>query len=376
MAPVQAPSLDPAARPLLTLARSLDRVADSLAEGQLVDLAAPGPVASVCAGDEAEIVAAAERLVAAVRRSHALEAAVHELFEAMSSHLRLDYLSYEALNRVIDHTRALGGAVVLAATPPDVVASAEFDLDAERVAALMAGVPDELGPTQLAVPEGESPMVAVPFVGDAGPLGAVLLIGVRLDGEMERLLALLARALGFAVSNAIAHAAVERQAGTDPLTGCSNRRAGLAALAQSARVAALGGPPVGALMIDLDRFKGVNDRYGHQVGDDLLQAAGVTIAGVLRDNDLVVRYGGEEFLVAVSGPDDATIVALAERIRAAVGALAVPDGAGGVIAATASIGVAAWSRGDSAETLIARADRAVYAAKAAGRDRVVLAPGA
>jgi two-component system, cell cycle response regulator len=350
------------------LARSLDGVADRIGAGDVLAIAPLDLCGAPLCGDVAEIVAAADRLVNAVRRSHALEAAVHELFEAMSSHLRLDYLSYEALYRLIDHTGAVGGAVVLAGDgPPDVVASVEWPLEGEQLAAVMAGVPAELGPCEL---EDGPRIVAVPFVGDSGPLGAVLLLDLTLDAEMRRLLALLARALGFAVSNALAHAAAETQAATDGLTGCNNRRAGLEALAQAARLAAHGGPAVGAMMIDLDHFKQINDRYGHQVGDDVLRAVGATIAAGMRDRDIVMRYGGEEFLVAIADADETKLTALAERISERIRALEVPDGAGGTVALTTSVGLSIWAAADTVESLIGRADRALYAAKAAGRDRV------
>jgi diguanylate cyclase (GGDEF)-like protein len=200
----------------------------------------------------------------------------------------------------------------------------------------------------------------------------VLLLGVRLDAEMRRLLALLARALGFAVSNALAHAAAEVQATTDPLTGCSNRRAGLEGLSQAVRVAAHAGAPVGAMMIDLDHFKQVNDRHGHQVGDEVLRATGRAISAGMRDRDMVTRYGGEEFLVTVSGASEDSLMGLAERIAERIRVLAVPDGAGGTVEMTTSVGVAVWTASDTADSLIARADHALYAAKKAGRDRVVL----
>ena len=362
-------SIDLRAWSLAALARSLDDVADRIAAGDRLAIA-PLDIAGAPVGDDiVEIVSAADRLLAAVRRAYALEAAVHELFEALSSHLRLDYLSYEALYRLIDHTGAVGGAVVLAGDgPPDVVASVEWPIEGERLAAVMAGVPLGLGPCVL---DDEPGIVAVPFVGDSGPLGAVLLLDLTLDPEVRRLLALLARALGFAVSNALAHAAAETQAFTDALTGCNNRRAGLEALAQAARVAAHGGPAVGAMMIDLDHFKQVNDRHGHQVGDDVLRAAGGAIAAGMRDRDIVMRYGGEEFLVAIADADECKLVALAERISHRIRALTVPDGAGGTVALTTSVGLSLWATTDTVESLIARADRALYAAKAAGRDRVV-----
>jgi two-component system, cell cycle response regulator len=356
--------------PVLTaLARSLDAVTDCIAEGDVLQIA-PLDLGTVSAGDVANVVTATERLVAAVQRSHALEDAVHELFEAMSSHLRLDYLSCEALYRVIDHTGASGGAVVLSgAGPADVVASVEFEIEGEPLAALMDAAALAPGPCQLDVPE---EIVAVPFFGDSGCQGAVLLLGVRLDSEMRRLLALLARALGFAVSNAIAHAAVETQAAVDALTGCSNRRAGLDAVEQAARVASHGGPPVSLLMIDLDHFKGINDRYGHQVGDDVLCATGRTLSAATRDRDIVMRYGGEEFLVGIVGADEQTMTSIAKRIGDDIRALTVPDGSGGTVPLTTSIGIAAWARTDTPESMIARADRALYAAKAAGRDCCVI----
>ena len=355
----------------LTLAASLDTLADRLAAGDVLDLPVSSPIEAVD-DDLAELAAATQRVVAAVQRSHALEAAVHELFEAMSSHLRLDYLGYEALYRVIDHTRAAGGAIVLAAHRPlDVVASVDFALEGEELEGLVDQALRDPGPSQLEV-GGDLPVVAVPFSAGAGPLGAVVLLGVELDVEMRRLLSLLARALGFAVSNAIAHGAAETQAATDALTGCSNRRAGLQALEQAARVAAHGGPTVGVLMLDLDHFKRVNDEHGHPVGDEVLRTTAAAISHGLRSSDTVVRYGGEEFLVALTGADAPALEMLAGRVADRIRALAIPGADGAVVRPTASIGVAAWDAADDVRTLVARADRALYAAKAAGRDRVVV----
>jgi diguanylate cyclase (GGDEF)-like protein len=87
---------------------------------------------------------------------------------------------------------------------------------------------------------------------------------------------------------------------------------------------------------------------------------------------VVMRYGGEEFLAAVTGADEPTMQAVAERVSDRIRALAVPDGAGGTVALTTSVGIALWAGEDSAESLIGRADRGLYAAKAGGRDRAVV----
>jgi diguanylate cyclase (GGDEF)-like protein len=360
---------------LVALAESLDGVTDRLAAGRTLDDAELDVAAFPATDDVAQVIAAADRLLAAVQRSQAFEGAVHELFDALSSHLRLDYLSCEALYRVIDHTRASGGAVVLVGEgPPDVVASVEFEIEDQRLAAVLASIPMDAGTSELELMQDGEPIVAVPFVGDSGPLGAILLAGVHLNAEMRRLLALLARALGFAVSNALAHSAAEVQAATDALTGCLNRRAGLEGLAQMTRVATHGGPAVGVMMLDLDHFKMVNDQHGHQVGDDVLRATGAAIAGAMRAGDIVMRYGGEEFLIAIADVDERILTASAERVSDRIRALTVPDSGGGTVAATPSVGIAVSTSADSLESLIARADQALYAAKAAGRDRVVFEP--
>ena len=125
------------------------------------------------------------------------------------------------------------------------------------------------------------------------------------------------------------------------------------------------------MMIDLDHFKLINDRHGHQVDDDVLRGVGAAIAAGLRGSDIVMRYGGEEFLVAIADVDERTLSASAERIRDRINVLTVADGSGGTASVTTSVGIAVSTSADSLESLIARADGALYAAKAAGRDRIV-----
>lgn len=115
-------------------------------------------------------------------------------------------------------------------------------------------------------------------------------------------------------------------------------------------------------MMDLDHFKSFNDAFGHQAGDRLLVNAARRWTAELRPMDTIARYGGEEFLVLLPGCDIVTATIAADRLRAAV-----PDGQ------TCSAGVARWDGSEPASPLIARADAALYAAKAAGRDITVVA---
>jgi diguanylate cyclase (GGDEF)-like protein len=157
---------------------------------------------------------------------------------------------------------------------------------------------------------------------------------------------------------------VGRLARTDALTGVPNRRAWDDELPMELARAARSGQPLCAALLDLDHFKAYNDRHGHQAGDRLLKAAAAAWQGRLRKTDLLARYGGEEFAVLLPDCGLGNAMEIAERLRTAQ-----PEG-------TCSIGVAAWDGRESAAELVARADQALYAAKAAGRNRCLAAPAA
>jgi diguanylate cyclase (GGDEF)-like protein len=158
-----------------------------------------------------------------------------------------------------------------------------------------------------------------------------------------------------------AHA--RRLAARDELTGLYNRRLMLEGLAGAMTEARAGGSRLGVLFIDLNGFKAVNDHFGHSVGDALLVAVGARIAARARRNDIICRYGGDEFVVVLPGlPDDGIASQIAEALSAH---LAAPYFLGGVeIHVTASIGLAVCPRdGSDAEALLQRADASMYRRK-------------
>lgn len=161
----------------------------------------------------------------------------------------------------------------------------------------------------------------------------------------------------------------------DALTGALTRGALLEQAHHVRRSARATGAQLAVMMVDLDRFKSINDTYGHAFGDRVLVAVVDEMRACLRDSDLVGRLGGEEFAVVAVGVNESSAVELAERLREHVAAITLRSGSVEV-ATTASIGVThagAADRRDLDELLLA-ADEALYAAKRAGRDRVVLAP--
>ncbi len=156
----------------------------------------------------------------------------------------------------------------------------------------------------------------------------------------------------------------------DALTGLANRRSAEQRLeADHARALRLP-ESLSVLMIDLDRFKQVNDRWGHAAGDRVLVATAQVLRDELRGADLGARYGGEEFLAILPSTAAVPAMEVAERIRAGI-AKQVVEGSSGPIQVTASIGVATLDPSESAAALIARADAALYRAKAEGRNRCV-----
>jgi diguanylate cyclase (GGDEF)-like protein len=167
----------------------------------------------------------------------------------------------------------------------------------------------------------------------------------------------------------IAHL-LETQAHTDPLTGLANRRhffeAADAELARSRRYEA----PLSLLMLDIDRFKEVNDAHGHRAGDRVLQKLAQTCLEVLRNVDVVGRVGGEEFAILLPETASEGAVEVAERLRAAVEAAEVVREEGVPIRVTVSIGAATLAGNANLDTLMSQADDALYDAKHRGRNRV------
>ena len=128
------------------------------------------------------------------------------------------------------------------------------------------------------------------------------------------------------------------------------------------------------LFCDIDRFKGINDTFGHGAGDEVLRTLGDRVSAAIRVDDFAARIGGDEILVVLTGVSDLDAAeAVAEKIRSAA-AEAIPYDGGPDLHTSLSIGVAIAHPGESSDALIERADNAMYAAKRAGRDQVVTIP--
>jgi diguanylate cyclase (GGDEF)-like protein len=182
----------------------------------------------------------------------------------------------------------------------------------------------------------------------------------QVPGETRRALRLLALEAAIAIERGELLGRLEVAARTDDLTGLLNRRAWDTELGRELSRASRDNNPLCVAILDLDRFKQYNDAHGHQAGDRFLKQMAGSWSQSLRASDILARYGGEEFALALPGTDLETAAKMLERLRTAL-----PEGQ------TCSAGVCRWDGNESAEALTARADTALYAAKDAGRDRVM-----
>lgn len=173
----------------------------------------------------------------------------------------------------------------------------------------------------------------------------------------------------FAAELALTNRRLQEAALLDALTGIPNRRYAMDRIQQEWSAAERSGRPLACMLIDVDHFKQINDTYGHDAGDLVLQRVAETLKHTARTQDVICRIGGEEFLVVCPDTDASAAAQCAERLRHAVGALRIAVG-NTSLHLTISIGVAAMHAGmASPDSMIKASDQAVYAAKQAGRNR-------
>jgi len=192
------------------------------------------------------------------------------------------------------------------------------------------------------------------------------------DDRTNTTLNLFARSMGLALNNALIHSKFQRLAAYDGLTNIYNRRFGMARLKEDFGRASREKSALSVVMVDIDHFKNINDTYGHLVGDKAIMLIASILKETLRDGDIVVRYGGEEFLMILQGASSKDAAQVSERIRHQVQDTVFKDGKQ-QIGMTVSIGVCGYPETQVADevVLLDKADQALYHAKQTGRNRVV-----
>ena len=216
-------------------------------------------------------------------------------------------------------------------------------------------------------------MLCVPLLARNDRVGVVTATSERpgaFGTDDLELVRFIARTIALDIENVRLH----RVAVTDPLTGAYNREFLLQRLPQEIEAAIDRDRTLSVAMIDVDHFKAVNDQHGHGVGDVVLAEVARRLRGAIRTGDVLVRYGGEEFLAVLPKADAGRAWEVGERMRQRVCERAFDVGDGVALLLRISVGIAQWRTGETMPDLIERADTALYGAKDRGRNRVEVAP--
>lgn len=378
---------------LRALAGSMRRVEGSLREATLMgDWSSCDPASCRIPVDSAdELGESAEsfnHLVESLAASHRVTDDMSAIGEALAAHLELTPLAESALHELTMRTGIDGAALlVVNGGRVDLVGSigirdpsglAESDAVQNVIRSHQARVlklPPEVPLTGTVVTFIPAEVRVLPVHHGVAVVGVLLIASARpMAREAVAVLDSALPGLAVALTNALSHQDLQRVAALDPLTSVYNRRFGIERLTEEVARSQRSGDSLGLLMLDLDHFKSINDTYGHLVGDRVLQAAVGATREVLRDGDVLVRYGGEEFLVILPGAGRRDLSDMAERIRRSISEAEIVTG-GHRLSITVSIGGAGLPDQLVRDPvgLIGIADQALYTAKAAGRDRCVIA---
>ncbi len=326
-------------------------------------------------------------LVDAFAVSQRAEAAYRSFSELLGSYLDLDELANHALEQVLEHMNAGAGAILVEVdgeinvsashgirSPKSLVESDHVRRALRSEKRQIVILPDDVAVEGVLADFRPREVIVEPILYKHVPLGAIVLASSSGFGEEVRtLLDLFRQGLALALNNSIAHDRLQRLAALDPLTGIYNRRFGMARLHEEFGRAVRQTGPLGVIMYDIDHFKSVNDTYGHLVGDRILRQIVKVTRSILREGDIMVRFGGEEFLAILPAASKQDVREAGERLRRIVEDTSVVDG-DQIIKVTISVGGTSYPElsVESEQDLVKHADEALYSAKESGRNRVIV----
>lgn len=327
-------------------------------------------------------------LVAGLYSSQRVSDGISTLSKELAAHLELEALSQAALAELSSRIGCDASALLVVANGRLTVAGSRSIREADQLVSaeavltvlrtgkpIVLRLPDDVLAAGTLIDFVPQEVQILPVRFGVATVGVLVVAFTRpSDPEARAVLTATLPSLAVALNNTLNHEDLQRVAALDPLTSVYNRRFGLQRLTEEFSRSIRSGDPLGVLMLDLDHFKAINDTYGHLVGDRVLQAVVRATRQVLREGDVFLRYGGEEFIVVLPGAGLDTLATTAERIRHAVSEAEITE-SGQRILVTVSVGGSGVpdSRAADSRDLIGLADAALYSAKDAGRDRYVIA---
>ncbi len=377
---------------LTVLTTKMREVKDSIIEvsenGRISDCNAKQCSISVETDDEfGKSAQAFNELIASFANSLRMLDEIKTFTATFSSQLDLRTLSEYAMNRVMKGTAADAGAILLEqdgeivvlysfgireaktlASDPHVLSA--FSKNESVSITLPAAVIVESTLTQFHPQE----VIIEPVKFKSVPIALILLAKAEpFQSENLKQLAIFTQSLAVALHNALEHEQLQKLAALDPLTGILNRRFGMTRLHEEYSRSIRRGTPLAVLMFDIDHFKQVNDAYGHVAGDRVLRNISTMIRQGIREGDILLRYGGEEFMVILPGASKTDAYTIAERVRHIVRENKTTYGEN-QISVTISVGLDSMPETAiaSEQDLITNADEALYRSKNSGRDKVTI----
>lgn len=327
-------------------------------------------------------------LVETLFESIETEESIERFTRMLGSQLSVGELTEKALTQLILLTGSAAGAVVvekdgeMAVTTSQGIQDVDSVLESDHVRSVyrtetrcIISLPDEVLVEGVLTTFRPREVILEPIRYKEVILGLIILASPgRFTQNAQDRLSLFTQSLALALHNSMLFDRLERLAALDPLTGVYNRRFGMTRLHEEFGRTLRMEAPLGLVMFDVDHFKDVNDVYGHLIGDRVLVRIANAARSVMREGDILVRYGGEEFLAILPGASNKDVMGIADRLRRKVEQSSVSSGED-VIKVTVSAGGVSYPETDvgSETELVDRADKALYQAKESGRNCVVMA---
>ncbi|NLC33317.1 MAG: sensor domain-containing diguanylate cyclase, partial [Clostridiales bacterium] len=308
------------------------------------------------------------------------------LSEMLSSHLELETLAYETLQRLM-HTLHASGGVILTEKNGELFVATSFaikDVQSITENALVKHTartferqliqfPPDIVLDGVMTAYQPREMIIEPILYKQVLIGVIVLGSVASfdDSVLDRL-TVYGPILALAFNNAITHQQMQQLAALDSLTGIYNRRFGYNRIQEEFSRSIRSGTALSLIMLDIDHFKMINDTYGHSIGDKMILLITKTMKTAIRDGDILIRYGGEEFLCILPGASQNDAALIAERIRIMVKDSILKSDEQ-EIKTTVSLGTATYPNKqiNDIQQFISLADSAMYTAKNSGRNKVV-----
>lgn len=325
-------------------------------------------------------------LVQSLSESYQMEADIKNFNLSISSSLDLERLCKISLARLISKSSAAGGMIIIEKSGNlEIIDNVGIEKDESilnneivwRVLktnkAEIITFPEDVILDGVIVKYRPKELLFIPIVHKEVALGLVMLASIEPFADyIKETLSIFVGGMSLALINAVTHTQLQELAANDPLTNIFNRRFGMVRLHEEFSRAVRLTLPIGVMMADIDFFKSVNDTYGHLVGDRVLIQIAQIAKRTIREGDIIIRYGGEEFLTILPGASREDVLQVAERFRRTVEETVFHHGEQ-EIKVTMSIGVNSFPESDvkNVNSLIDGADKALYNAKETGRNKVL-----